>query len=708
MKRLRLLPAPVALFAVLALCASSLGAKEVELSKISSAVAQLFSEGHYSQRPMDAEISERCLRAFFDKLDPDHLFFDSKDIEKLSNANATTFGKAAAEGKLQPAWEIYDLYKKRVQERRAKIEQLLATTEFDFKSDRFVQLSRTNSPWPENGEEADRLWRDQIEGDLLDGKLDGETHQESVQSIRDRYERMEHEVLVHSRDAVMADLLSALAHAYDPHSEYLRKQDFDALNTDMRLSMVGIGITVEADGRFVKISEVYPASPAGVDGRLKPNDRILAVAHGDQGFVKTEGLTFDQVMELIHSKKGTRIQLKVMAPGHPDQTRVVDLVSRTIELTDEQAKAEVIERKPASAASSETAPGADPSLHLGWMRIPSFYGDPQSPKGRSVARDVRALLKRLNSEHIQGLVLDLRGNPGGELDEAVRIGGMFLGKVPIVQERDGEGAIYVSKANSTAVYTGPLLVLIDHLTASAAELLAAALQDYGRAIIAGGSYSSFGKGSVQTVVELDELLAHLPKSDAFGAIQLTIAKFYRVNGASTQLKGLRPDLALPSPEDLPGEGETAMKNPLAYDEMPAVTGFKAGIASPAQIAELKKHSDERVKADQDFRYLLEDLDWEKANFNKVSLNEAFRRKEMEEDKTRTAARTAERLARGVEKDKVIELSLNAEKPRRPSASRRRTKGQSDSSTDPAPDPIRKEAVNILEEFAGPARQSVRQ
>ena len=720
MKFIRFAPTFLALLAALTICTSSLHAAEADLARVTSTVAQVFSEGHYTHAQMDAGMSQKCLNAYLEKLDPDHLFFTREDIDRLALGHSASFGKETKEGSLAGATAIFELYKKRVHERRGKIEEMLKAGHFDFESNRSVELTRENAQWPKDNPDADAVWRDQILGDLLDGKLEGKNLPEAVQDISDRYERIAAEASHHSRSDIMADQLSALAHAYDPHSDYLRKQDFDELNTDMRLSMVGIGITIESDGRFMRISDVYPASPAGVDGRLKPKDRILAVAHGDEGFVKIEGMTFDSVMELLHARIGTRIQLKVAEPGNP-LPRVVDLVARTIELTDEQAKAEVIERKieesspadPKAPIESVATSGAKVALgeksrniRLGWLRIPSFYGDPEHSKGRSVAKDVRQLLKRLNGERIEGLVLDLRGNPGGELDEAVKIGGLFLGKVPIVQEKDSDGIIYVSKAKSPAVYHGPMVVLIDHLTASAAELLAAALQDHGRAIIAGGAYSSFGKGTVQTVLELKELLANVPKSDSFGAIQLTIAKFYRVNGASTQLKGLSADIPLPSPEDLPGEGEKAMKNPLDYDEAPPVegmTGIGEAIAKSTDLtAHLKELSAARVRNDVEFRYLLEDLSSAKRSANRVSLNEAIRRKELAAEKSRTASRKAERadLARvGGKREHVAHLTLNTAKSSRGEAAGRKARnGGSTPTGEGQPDAVRNETLNILQDL----------
>ncbi len=297
-----------------------------------------------------------------------------------------------------------------------------------------------------------------------------------------------------------------------------------------------------------------------MDGRIKPNDRILAIAKETGDFVDIGGMGIDHVLSLMRSKEGMHVRLKVTALRGTDASehRDIELVSRSIELVDDEAKAEVIERQGADGKKER----------LGWISLPSFYGDPDDPHGKSVTRDMRNLLTKLKWDNVSGIVLDMRNNPGGELEEAVGVGGLFLGPVPIVQEKDRNGEIYVSKAEGHAIYDGPLVVLTDHMTASAAELLGAALQDYGRAVMVGGHYSTYGKGSVQTVVDLCDVMRGVKKkdNDQLGAVQLTIAKFYRVNGQSTQLRGLTSDIQLPSPEDLPLEGESTMDHPLAYDE----------------------------------------------------------------------------------------------------------------------------------------------
>jgi len=701
----RLLPLFLALVAVSTAKAGGVKASAIEYGTISSAVAQVLEEAHYSQHPLNEDVSRQFLTDYLEDLDADHLYFSRPDVEKILSDHAATLGKDVLAGRLGAAYDIFDLYKKRVNERVDKINLLIKNESFDFASDRTAELMRDHSPWPASDAEADQIWRDRIEGELLDEKLNGTALDDCKQTALSRYLQMRSELQRESKKDAMAILLNSLARAYDPHSEYLRKQDLDDLDSDMRLSMVGIGVVIETQGRYTRIVSLLPGSPAAADGRLKVNDRIAAIAKGDGEFVDIAGMSVDHVLALIRGKQGTRVRLKVIPARSTDasERKEVVLVSRNIDLIDEEAKAEVIER---------LAPDGKKE-RLGWITLPSFYGDPEQPNGRSLTRDVRALVLRLKRENVAGMVLDLRNNPGGELEEAVGVGGLFLGPVPIVQEKDRAGKIYVSKADGRQLYDGPLVVVTDHLTASAAELLASALQDYGRAVIVGGHYPTFGKGSVQTVVELGEVIRGVStkESDQLGALQLTIAKFYRVNGQSTQLRGLTADVQLPSPEDLPAEGESGMKNPLQYDETkPVIALTKTAFAAhPLPLAQLKELSTKRTASQQEFIYLNEDLDRErkKEEANRISLNENLRRTERDQEKAREKEREAARKLTARLDETILRIKPRDVRAKSPSVASKAGEKQSaaapvtdasPSSTTKPPDVIRAEALNILSDL----------
>ena len=690
-------------FAVLAAISVAGAAAPTDYSAVSSAVAQVLEQGHYSKKKLTPELSRQVLANYLHDLDEDHLYFTQQDVDAITKAHADTLGTDALAGRSGAALESFDLYKKRVNERMAKIDALLKSG-FDFTGDHTVELTREHSKWPADEADADRPWKNQLTGEMLDEKLNGSTDAGCVQAISARYKQSQAELLDQPQDSEAVSIfLNALVRTYDPHSEYLRPQDMDDLDSDMSLSMVGIGVVIEGDGRYVRIVSILPGSPAATDGRLKANDRILAIAKGDGDFIDIAGMSTDHVLSLMRSQSGTRIRLKVTASRDADASastrRDIDLVSRPIDLVDDEAKAEVVERQLPDGKKER----------LGWITLPSFYGDPDHPHGKSVARDVRNLVQQLKRENVAGMVIDMRNNPGGELEEAVAVGGLFLGPVPIVQEKDRDGKIFVSKADGRAIYDGPLVVLTDHMTASAAELLAAALQDYGRAVMVGGNYSTYGKGSVQTVVDLEDVIENPKKvGDDLGAVQLTIAKFYRVNGQSTQLRGLTADIKLPSPEDLPEDGESLLDSPLAYDEIkPARAFIKAAVDHSLPVAQLKDLSAARIAGDEEFRYLAEDIDREtkKDQGNLLSLNEITRRAELSDETARDKQRTAARKLRKSAGETVVEVSLHdlAGKPAVPAITQ--ASNPAVTSPDPAPataaakpDAMRAETLNILSDL----------
>jgi len=665
---------------------STLTAGGVDYGTISSAVAHVLEEAHYSRQLLNSDLSRQFLSEYLDNLDADHLFFTKADVDAIMAAHAATIGDDVLAGRLDTALEIFDLYKKRVNERVDKIGPLIKTGPFDFTGTRTVELNRDHSPWLADDSTADQTWHDRIEGELLDEKLNGAPLDECKKTIWSRYDLLRNELLKESKKDAVAIFLNSLASAYDPHSEYLRKEDLEDLDSDMSLSMVGIGVVIESEGRYTKITSLLPGGPAAADGRLKVNDRIVAIAKGDGDFVDVSGMSIDHVLSFLRSKPGTRVRLRVIAPDSTAaaQRREINLVSRNIELVDDAAKADLVERQHPDGKKER----------LGWISLPSFYGEPGESGARSVTRDVRNLVIRLKKENVSGMVIDLRNNPGGELEEAVGVAGLFLGQVPIVQEKDRAGKIYVSKADERRLYDGPLVVLTDHLTASAAELLACALQDYGRAVVVGGLFPTYGKGSVQTIIELGEVLQDVnPKeSDQLGALQLTIAKFYRVNGQSTQLHGLTADIQLPSPEDLPDEAESDMKNPLAYDETKPLH-FAAKVATQTlPIARLKELSATRIATDQEFKYLTEDVERAKNReiANSLSLNEAMRRAETEAGKARDKQREAARKLFPAVAETVIHIAP---------ASRISNPHQPLPTISTSPDPIRAESLNILSDLA---------
>ncbi len=648
------------LFAVTSLAFTGVTPQAVQAKsdaeQICVSVGRLLEEGHYTHQPLNADVSQKFLRNYLELLDFSHLFFTQKDVDALTAKYGTALADDVLLGNLKPAYEIYDLYQKRVDDRVAKVKELLKQP-MDFKTNDTVEVRREKAPWPKDEADADQLWHGRIASELLQEKLSEHPIEPGPQLIARRYDRIDRNVHEEDRDEQVKLYLDALAQTYDPHSEYLSKADFKNFNIQMGLSLVGIGAMLRTEDGYAKIESLVPGGPAQTDGRLKVGDRITAVAQGQTEFVDVRDMRLDKVVELIRGKKGTKVRLLAIPANAPDpsQRKTVDLVRDEIKLKDQEARADIIIKKDENG---------DP-VKLGWLTLPSFYAD-MDRHSKSTTRDVLALLKRLKKENISGLVVDLRRNGGGSLEEAISLTGLFLKSGPIVQTKGSNGNIVVSSDPDPGVaYAGPLIVLTSRQSASASEIFAAALQDYGRAIIVGDK-NTFGKGTVQTILPIGRFTSLLgSRSDDDGELKLTIQKFYRVAGGSTQLHGVASDIALPTLTDLPEFGESALKNPLPYDEVPKARYTKWSEGHPLFIEELKQRSAERVQRDPEFHFVMEDMERlrHKLDENRITLNEDARRKELQDDKARKDVRAKERLARHEEEPSIYRVTLdNVDKP----------------------------------------------
>ena len=626
---------------------------EPDPGQVEISVGRLLEQGHYSRRKLNDDVSSRLLKNYLETLDYNHLFFTQEDVDQFTEKYATSLDDDILLGNPGPAFAIFDVYKERVKDRVAKVKELVKEP-VEFNSDRTVALNRQKADWPKDEAEADRIWRDRITAELLGVKLNKHAMDSGAKTVTRRFNQVLRYAEEQTREDVIKTFLSALSRTYDPHSEYMSRSDLENFSINMRLSLVGIGAVLQAEDGYAKIIELVPGGPAQTDGRLKVSDRISAVAQGDEEFVDTVDMKLDKVVEKIRGTKGTTVRLQVIpaTAADPSERKIIDLVRDEIKLKDQEAKAEIIEK----------SNGTEIPAKLGWITLPSFYADMDhsgAAKSKSTTRDVRALIKRLKKEGIQGLVLDLRRNGGGSLEEAVNLTGLFIPKGPVVQAKDSNGNIVVSRdRNSDVAWDGPLVVLTNRLSASASEIVAAALQDYGRAVLVGDG-STFGKGTVQTMLEIGRFIPFLGgDSDEAGALKLTIQKFYRIAGGSTQLRGVESDITLPSPYDLPDIGESALKDPLPYDTVDAVR-FEKSEEHPLFLDDLRSRSAARVAADPEFAYVLADLQRvsDKIAANVVSLNEETRRAEMEKDRLRKEKRAAEREKRTKPEDPVYEITL---------------------------------------------------
>lgn len=642
----------------LALCAVVLTAMTaapplVAASKetIAMSVGRLLEEGHYTRQKLNEEVSKKFLLSYLELLDYSHLFFTQQDVDALNTKYGDSIAGDVLLGTLKPAYEIYALYTKRVDDRVAKIKELLKQP-IDFKSNATVELNRQKAPWPKDEADADQLWRGRITNELLQEHLSEHPIEPAPQLVARRYDRLARNVHEQDKDEQIKLFLDALAQAYDPHSEYLSKADMKNFSINMGLSLVGIGAMLRSEDGYAKIESLVPGGPAQLDGRLKVGDRITAVAQGPADFVDVREMRLDKVVEMIRGKKGTRVRLLAIPSdaADPSRRKNVDLVRDEIKLKDQEARADIIMKKDENG---------DP-IKLGWLTLPSFYADMDRHQ-KSTTRDVLALLKRLKKENIAGLVIDLRHNGGGSLEEALSLTGLFLKSGPIVQTKDYNGSIRISSDPDPGIaYSGPLIVLTSRQSASASEIFAAALQDYGRAVIVGDK-STFGKGTVQTILPIGRFASLLGShSDEDGALKLTIQKFYRVAGGSTQLHGVTSDIVLPSLSDLPEFGEGALKNALPYDEVTKAKYTKWSDNHSLFVDQLRARSEERVKNDPEFHYVMEDMDRlrHKMDENQITLNEDARKKELQDDKLRKEMRSKERLARNQEEPRIYRLTLD--------------------------------------------------
>jgi carboxyl-terminal processing protease len=618
---------------------------------IAMSVGRLLEEGHYTHQKLNEEVSRKFLLSYLELLDFSHLFFTQQDVDSLNTKYGNSIAGDVLLGTLKPAYEIYALYTKRVDDRVAKIKELLKQP-IDFKSNATVELSRQKAPWPKDEVEADQLWRGRITNELLQEHLSEHPIEPAPQLVGRRYDRLARNVHEQDKDEQIKLFLDALAQAYDPHSEYLSKADMKNFSINMGLSLVGIGAMLRSEDGYAKIESLVPGGPAQLDGRLKVGDRITAVAQGQADYVDVREMRLDKVVEMIRGKKGTRVRLLAIPSDATDPSRRknVDLVRDEIKLKDQEARADIIIKKDENG---------DP-IKLGWLTLPSFYADMDRHQ-KSTTRDVLALLKRLKKENIAGLVVDLRRNGGGSLEEALSLTGLFLKSGPIVQTKDYNGSIRISSDPDPGIaYSGPLIVLTSRQSASASEIFAAALQDYGRAVIVGDK-NTFGKGTVQTILPIGRFASLLGShSDEDGALKLTIQKFYRVAGGSTQLHGVSSDIVLPSLSDLPEFGEGALKNALPYDEVTKAKYTKWSDNHSLFVDQLRARSEERAKNDPEFHYVMEDMDRlrHKMDENRISLNEDSRKKELQDDKLRKEMRSKERLARNQEEPRIYRLTLD--------------------------------------------------
>jgi carboxyl-terminal processing protease len=588
-------------------------------------IAELLSQHHYRQSKLDDRLSALVLTTYLDDLDFGRAYFLADDIASFQKYR-NTLDDALKKGDLQPAYELFNVYLRRLAERTTRIQTLLQQ-DFRFDVNESLEVDRKNAPWAKTPAELDDFWRKRLKHEMLTLMLSGKDRAAARELLVKRYDNRLRQAQQTSSDDVFQLYMNAVAQAFDPHTAYFSPRNTENFNIQMRLSLEGIGCVLRMDEELVTVVELVTGGPADLSQQIKAGDRIVAVAQGDSDpWLDVVGWRLDDVVDRIRGQRGTVVRLKVL-PGKAGATaaeKTVRLVRDTIKLEKQAAKSEI--------KTLHTA--TDRELRIGVITIPAFYSDFEAarrgdPNYRSTTRDVRGLLNDLNGK-IDGLVLDLRENGGGSLQEAVDLTGLFIGEGPVVQVRNVGGDVEIEKDSEPGqAYKGPLAVLVDHASASASEIFAGAIQDYGRGLVIGDP--TFGKGTVQTLVDLNRFTR---AKDPQGQLKLTIAKFYRVNGSSTQHRGVRPDIAIPSVVDSEEVGESAQKNALPWDEI-AATRYRGDRGISALAPELTRRHQARVANDPDYQAFLRDLEFTQQQRDKttVSLLESQRRSERERIET---------------------------------------------------------------------------
>lgn len=617
-----------------------------DFNDVGQKIALLLQNAHYERttKTFNSKLSENIFDTYITSLDPAKLFFTQEDIDKLSKKYRNELdGYFLAKDAMIPAREIYKLFSKRAEERIKYAKTLIDNNNFTYDSNKSIDRLRKKADWPKNEAEAKQLWKDRIEEQMLSeilrketiasiakkqGKSDPSASEKAPsERLKLRYDRILHSLQEADEEDMAKYFFSALARTYDPHTDYMSTREMDRFKDSMKGELIGIGALLGAeDDGSTKVSGIVVGGPADKSNKIKLNDKILAVDSNNDGeMTDILYMKIDKVVDLIRGKEGTTIRLKIESPESPGEAKIINLVRSKVELKDELAKGEIIEEKDHNGAPRK----------IGIISLPAFYFDMEGGKRRS-STDVRLLLERMNKEKVDGLVFDLRGNGGGGLEEVRKMSGFFLGHAPVVQIKDTKNYIEVKSSDKSPtptepIFTQPMVVLTNKLSASASEILAAVLQDHGRAVVIGDT-STFGKGTVQQPIDMERYLAFFADASRAGALKLTTQKFYRIAGGSTQHKGVVSDIVIPSSTAAFDLGESTMDYALPYDEIRPVKGYIKDPKLIALLPELKKRSAARVAKDPDFLLLKKEIARTKQRIdeNKLSLNKKVRKQEIDE------------------------------------------------------------------------------
>lgn len=590
-------------------------------------VSDMISKYHISQKSLDDQISGMILNRFIKDLDPQKLYFLRSDIDAFSRYR-DQLDDLLKIGQVNFAYEAWNLYLKRLDERVAQAHKFIDQAQ-DFTVDESMNIDGDQMPWSADQKELNERWRKRIKYELLSLHLDKTADEDARKRLHKRYDtfkRYEHDT---DENEVLERFLTSVAHCYDPHSSYMSPQTLEDFQIQMRLSLEGIGAALRSEDGMTTVASVVQGGAAEKDGRLKMGDKIVGVGQEEGEIQDVVEMRLNRVVRLIRGKLGTKVRLKVLRDG---QTQMIELVRQTIELKSSEVKGEIFQPADFGAAGKG---------RIGVINIPSFYRDfngAQQGKDdfKSTARDVSKVLADFRAAGgVDAIMIDLRMNGGGALSEAIEVTGLFIGRGPVVQIKEPNGNIKSHKDEDEDIeYSGPLVVVCNRLSASASEIFAAAIKDYGRGIVVGDT-TTHGKGTVQNVMPVSsQMFRIIPGQKDRGALKLTINQFYRVNGDSTQNRGVESDVVLPSLIDHMDLGESFLDNALAFDHIKAANHPYYDYVNSQILAAIREGSQRRVAQDPKFQQVLKDIDRYVARKNRktVSLNEDTLRKEREEDK----------------------------------------------------------------------------
>ena len=599
-------------------------------------ITQVMEKFHYRKPQLDDALSRAMFDRYIESLDANRSFFTAADMagfeplrEELDDSLRTA--------RLAPAFEIFKRFRERVEERVAYAQSLLDANDFDFRRDETYRFDRADAPWAADAAELDEIWRKRVKNDILSLRLAGKDPKDIAETLSKRYAGIARRVSQMSAEDVFQTYVNAFTLSVEPHTSYMSPRLSENFDIGMRLSLQGIGAVLRSDNEFTEVQSTIPGGPAERSGEIASGDRIVGVAQGRDGAMEDViGWRLQDVVDLIRGPKDSIVRLSVLpkAEGVGGRAREVLLQRDEIKLEDKAAKSEVIE--------------LDGGLKVGVIEIPTFYRDFNAQAEgdrdfRSTTRDVRKLLEQLEADRVDGVIVDLRRNGGGSLSEATELTGLFIERGPVVQVRDASGKIEVERdPDPEQVYAGPLAVLVDRNSASASEIFAGAIQDYGRGLILGEP--TFGKGTVQTLVDLGRFLR---SREDIGRLRLTMAQFFRVDGGSTQHRGVTPDIVYPTAVGAEEHGERALDNALPWEAIQRASHDLHGLAA---VDDLRAAATIRIANNPGFQFLVgEEEDLLRLEERQVvSLNEKVRRAEWEQrEQQRLERRNRLRAYRGL-------------------------------------------------------------